>query len=189
VKQKLRIQSWLTMNNKVGAIFLATALTTSLLCGNYGSLNKVTEPKYSNTHLGNKTFLEMVKPSRNAFQMKKTISLLMMRLGKTDYVFSGSDTRGWDCSGLVVWVYRHFGLDIPHSADEQGHIGIRVSKPALGDIVVFAHKGRTDFYHSGVYAGQNRVINANLFYGTTVLQSLKEYSQSQIRFVRVVNQK
>ncbi len=135
------------------------------------------------------SFLQITKEKRNYAMMQKVVKYLISRVDKTPYVFSGSNTYGWDCSGLVRWTYKRFNLDVPHSADKQGHIGVRVSRPAVGDIVVFAYKNSRKFYHSAIYAGQNRVINANLMYGTTVLQPLTDYKNSQIRFIRVINQK
>lgn len=105
---------------------------------------------------------------------------------KTPYVYSGSSTFGWDCSGMVVWAYKKLGVTLPHSANKQAHLGKRVSKPQVGDIVVFAYPGSTDFYHSAIYIGNNKIINANLLYKTTKIQLLTDFKQSQIRFVRIV---
>jgi cell wall-associated NlpC family hydrolase len=105
---------------------------------------------------------------------------------KTPYVFSGSSTFGWDCSGMVVWAYKKLGVTLPHSANKQAHIGKRVSKPKIGDIVVFAYSGSTEFYHSAIYIGNNKIINANQLYGTTKIQLLTDFKKSQIRFVRIV---
>jgi hypothetical protein len=104
---------------------------------------------------------------------------------KTPYVFSGSKPSGWDCSGLVVWAYKKVGFTLPHSADKQAHLGKRVSKPQVGDIVVFAYSGSTSFYHSAIYLGNNKIINANLMFGTTKIQLLTDFRKSQIRFVRI----
>jgi cell wall-associated NlpC family hydrolase len=153
------------------------------------ALHNVSAIKNPNEILKTENILDITKEKRNYAMMQKVVKYLISRVDKTPYVFSGSSTHGWDCSGLVRWTYKRFGLDIPHSADKQGHIGVRVSRPAIGDIVVFAYEGSRKFYHSAIYAGQNRVINANLMYGTTVLQPLTDYKNSQIRFVRVINQK
>jgi cell wall-associated NlpC family hydrolase len=120
-------------------------------------------------------------------RLNKVVKYLTTKANKTAYVFSGSTTRGWDCSGLVVWTYKQMGVTLPHSANKQGHVGRRVSKPQVGDIVVFAYPNRTDFYHAAIYLGNNKIINANLMYGTTVIQPLKDFAKSQIRFVRVIN--
>lgn len=133
-----------------------------------------------------KSFMQMIKPQRNTAQMKHVIKYLKTRVGKTRYVFSGASPRGWDCSGLVRWTYERFGLELPHSADKQAHIGKRVSKPKLGDIVVFAYPGSTHFYHAAIYIGNGKIINAHFGSGSTIIQPLSDYKGSQIRFVRVV---
>ena len=104
---------------------------------------------------------------------------------KTPYVFSGSTPSGWDCSGMVVWAYSKVGVELPHSANKQAHLGKRVSEPQVGDIVVFAYSGSTSFYHSAIYLGDNKIINANLMFGTTKIQLLTDFRKSQIRFVRI----
>jgi cell wall-associated NlpC family hydrolase len=132
------------------------------------------------------TLIKETKTKRNTAQMKKVIKSLKTRVGKTSYVFSGSSPRGWDCSGMVRWTYEQFGLEIPHSANKQAHIGQRVSKPKLGDIVVFAYKGSTSFYHSAIYIGNGKIINAHYGADSTIIQPLTDYKSSQIRFVRLV---
>lgn len=134
------------------------------------------------------SFLEFAKEQRNAAMMGKTLHALKAQVKRTRYVFAGSNTRGWDCSGLVVWAYRHFGLELPHSATAQARLGDRVITPAPGDIVVFAYPGRTDFYHSAIYIGGGKVINANRLFGTTLIEPLSNFKHSQVRYVRVVKQ-
>ena len=128
------------------------------------------------------------KQARNHARMTSVVKYLKTRVNETSYVSPGSSPYGWDCSGMVRWAYARFGLDIPHSANKQAHIGSRVSKPAIGDIVVFAYAGRTDFYHSAIYIGDGKVVNANRYFGTTVIEPLSNYKRSQIRFVRLVEQ-
>jgi len=132
------------------------------------------------------TFLTTIKIHNNTKQMNKVIKYLKTRVGKTPYVFSGSSPRGWDCSGLVRWTYERFGLELPHSANKQAHVGTRVSKPKVGDIVVFAYPGSTNFYHSAIYIGNGKIINAHNGASDTIIQPLSDYKNSQIRYVRVV---
>lgn len=128
------------------------------------------------------------KEIRNHARMTLLVRYLKTRVGKTSYVFSGDTTRGWDCSGMVRWTYRQFGITLPHSADKQAHLGSRVSDPNVGDIVVFAYNGSTNFYHAAIYIGDGKVINANYGSGTTIIEPLTNYKHSQIRFVRVIRQ-
>ena len=119
-------------------------------------------------------------------KMQDAVVKAVKQAQKTPYVFSGSTPRGWDCSGMVRWVYEQAGVTLPHSADGQAHLGERVSHPKYGDIVVFAYRGRTDFYHAAIYIGQGLILNANREYGTTVIEPLTNFSKSQIRFIRVL---
>jgi peptidoglycan DL-endopeptidase CwlO len=119
-------------------------------------------------------------------KLKRVVSYLTTRVHRTSYVFSGSTISGWDCSGMVRYAYKRLGVVLPHSANKQGHVGERVSKPRVGDIVVFAYQGSTSFYHSAIYLGNGLVINANQMYKTTVIQPLTDFKNSQIRFVRVI---
>jgi len=130
--------------------------------------------------------IHTAKINKNTNKMKETLMKIFHRVNKTPYVFSGSSIYGWDCSGMVVWTYKQFGIELPHSANKQAHVGKRVSNPKLGDIVVFAYSGSTNFYHSGIYIGKGKIVNSNSYYGTTVIEYLSDYSNSQIRFVRIV---
>ena len=87
---------------------------------------------------------------------------------------------------MVRFAYKGLGITPEHSANKQAHVGTRVSHPKIGDIVVFAYKGSTNFYHSALYIGNGLIINANATYKTTVIQPLTDFKQSQIRFVRVI---
>jgi len=128
------------------------------------------------------------KEVRNYAKMTLLVRYLKSRVGRTSYVFSGDTTGGWDCSGMVRWTYKQFGIILPHSANAQGHLGSRVSNPNVGDIVVFAYNGSTNFYHAAIYIGNGKIINANLGAGTTIIEPLTDYKGSQIRFVRVIRQ-
>jgi cell wall-associated NlpC family hydrolase len=74
------------------------------------------------------------------------------------YVWGGSTPRsGFDCSGLVRYVYGHFGVRLAHSSFAQYTRGFRVSPRALkpGDLVFFDGLG-----HVGIYIGSGRFIHA-----------------------------
>ena len=74
------------------------------------------------------------------------------------YVWGGSSPRGFDCSGLVQYVYAKVGVSLPHSARMQYDYGTPVSRSALraGDLVFFF----TPIQHVGIYIGNGRMINA-----------------------------
>jgi cell wall-associated NlpC family hydrolase len=134
----------------------------------------------------NQKLINIAKAHRNTAKMKHVIKYLKTRVGRTSYVFSGASPSGWDCSGLVRWTYERFGIELPHSANKQGHLGKRVSIPKLGDIVVFAYNGSTNFYHAAIYIGNGKIINAHYGARSTIIQPLADYKNGQIRFIRVI---
>jgi cell wall-associated NlpC family hydrolase len=74
------------------------------------------------------------------------------------YRWGGTSPRsGFDCSGLVRFVYAHFGVSLPHSSYAQIGLGRRVPRRALraGDLVFFDGAG-----HVGIYVGNGRFIHA-----------------------------
>ena len=147
-----------------------------------------TKPSSANNPMLKKANAFRDKQVRNHARMTSVVKYLKTRVNKTSYVFSGSTPYGWDCSGMVRWAYARFGLDIPHSANKQAHLGSRVSHPVPGDIVVFAYAGSTNFYHSAIYIGDGKIVHAHQQRKTTVIEPLSIYKRSQIRFVRIVEQ-
>lgn len=79
------------------------------------------------------------------------------------YAFGGtSPERGFDCSGLVAYVYRRvLNQSLPRSAWEQSRVGESVPVPALrsGDLVFYNTLARS-FSHVGMYIGGGRFIHA-----------------------------
>lgn len=168
------------------ALVAGLALVLGLSASVY-SVNR--EPVVTKTFHGEPlTIEEKIESWGNYSKMQVALRYLVSRQDRTPYVFSGNTPDGWDCSGMVDWLYKRFGLTLPHSADDLGHIGERTSNPVAGDIVVMAYHGRKDFYHAGIYLGNKWIINANRFYHTTVIQSLDEYKGNEIRFIKVIEQ-
>jgi cell wall-associated NlpC family hydrolase len=168
-------------------VIIASVILTLAGCSASASLASIQDAPVTKQHqVKEKSFQQMIKPQRNTIQMKHVIKYLKTRVGRTSYVFSGSSPRGWDCSGLVRWTYERFGLELPHSANAQGHLGKRVSVPKIGDIVVFAFNGSTSFYHAAIYIGNGKIINAHYGARSTIIQPLSDYKHNQIRFVRVI---
>jgi cell wall-associated NlpC family hydrolase len=78
------------------------------------------------------------------------------------YVWGGSTpTGGFDCSGLVMYVYRQLGITLDHYAAWQFLEGRRVSTGDLqpGDLVFFEPKSDGPG-HVGIYVGAGKMINA-----------------------------
>jgi cell wall-associated NlpC family hydrolase len=79
------------------------------------------------------------------------------------YRYGGGDAgTGFDCSGLVEYVFRaSLGLELPRTAREISGTGVKVRRTELepGDLVFF-HTGER-FSHVGIYLGDHLFVHAS----------------------------
>ena len=174
--------------NKLKIISILTG--GALLLGTPGCISNPEKAQaFSKVSINKTQTIDLVHTAKlndNTTKMNKVIMQIMHRVNKTPYVFAGSSPYGWDCSGMVRWMYQQFGITLPHSATAQAKVGHRVVKPKVGDIVIFGYKGYKSFYHAAIYIGKNKIVNANLGSGTTIIEPLTNYKNSRIAFVRVI---
>ena len=73
------------------------------------------------------------------------------------YVWGGASPAGFDCSGLVMYVYAQLGVSLPHYTVAQWNATIPISTSELqpGDLVFFDGLG-----HVGIYIGNGQFIHA-----------------------------
>ena len=102
--------------------------------------------------LGSSDPIGVAPPSRYG----GVVGIAMQFLG-TPYVYGGSSPGGFDCSGLIMYVYAQIGVSLPHNAAAQYGYGTPVSRDQLqpGDLVFFNGLG-----HAGIYVGGGSFIHA-----------------------------
>jgi cell wall-associated NlpC family hydrolase len=65
------------------------------------------------------------------------------------YIYGGTTTAGFDCSGYTQYVFGKLGINLPRTAEQQRQAVTTVSNPQPGDLVFFGAPA----YHVGIYAG------------------------------------
>jgi cell wall-associated NlpC family hydrolase len=91
------------------------------------------------------------------------------------YVFGGTTSRGFDCSGFVQHVFAMLGISIPRTADAQYDAGHRVvggMKP--GDLVFF-QTYTAGPSHVGIYLGNGKFVHASSSRGVTISHLADSY--------------
>ncbi|MFT3762753.1 MAG: C40 family peptidase [Pseudoxanthomonas sp.] len=104
-------------------------------------------------------------------------AVLMRALGLvgTPYRYGGNTPEsGFDCSGLVTYVYRDMlDLRLPRTSRELAQVQgpkIAPARLAAGDLVFFGSKGSVS--HVGIYVGEGRFVHAPSSGGTVRLDYL-----------------
>lgn len=78
------------------------------------------------------------------------------------YVWGGTSlTKGADCSGFVLSIFKKYGVSLPHSSRAQANCGttIKVSEAQPGDLIFYGN-GKS-INHVAIYIGGGQVIHAS----------------------------
>ncbi len=101
-------------------------------------------------------------------------------LGKP-YAWGGtSPSVGFDCSGLIYYVFNQAGIKIGrYSAEGYSNRSYEVDKPAPGDLVFFSNTYKAGISHIGIYIGNNQFIQAaDEIHGVIISSLSSNYYQS-----------
>lgn len=93
---------------------------------------------------------------------KAVVSTARQYLG-TPYVWGGTDPNGFDCSGLIQYVFQQAGIGLPRISFQQANSGPRIGLNALrpGDLVAWDNSTRNSGAdHIALYVGDGQIIEA-----------------------------
>ena len=91
-----------------------------------------------------------------------------MRFLGVPYVFGGTSSAGFDCSGYVQHVFAMMGHSIPRTADAQYYSGHRIRGSMEAGDLVFFQTYEAGPSHVGIYLGNDRFVHASSSHGVTV---------------------
>ena len=103
----------------------------------------------------------------------------------TPYRFGGRTPKAFDCAGFALFLYRHFGHDLPGWSGAQAKLGIEVSDTRNlqpGDLVFFGGRHQKKVVgHTGIVVdtdtktGVFRFIHASTGAGVIISRSTEPY--------------
>ncbi len=90
------------------------------------------------------------------------------------YVWGAEGPRAFDCSGFTKYIYKQFGVSLPHYSGSQFGEGRAVSRSELsaGDLVFFNTEGSIS--HVGIYIGGGKFVHAANSRTGVIVSSLSE---------------
>ncbi|EHN59715.1 C40 family peptidase [Oenococcus kitaharae] len=103
------------------------------------------------------------------------LALQLSRQG-IPYVWGGHTTAGFDCSGLVSYVFQHAaGISMtPYTVSQEGYVSkhaVSAAKP--GDLLFWGNAGAT--YHVAIYIGNNQYVAAPVPGRNVEVQTISRY--------------
>ena len=123
-----------------------------------------------------------VAPTAVAGGHPEAAAIALKYLG-TPYQWGGATpASGFDCSGLVMYVYAQLGIQLPHYAAAQYGYGIPVARDQLqaGDLVFF-----DGLSHVGIYIGGDEMVHAPETGDVVKITPLSQFGASYVGARRI----
>jgi len=89
------------------------------------------------------------------------------------YRFGGADPAGFDCSGLVQYVFAQYGISVPRVVEQQWELGDKVKPKDIkpGDLLFFSTKG-PGASHVAIAVDSERFVHAPNSAGVVRVETL-----------------
>ncbi|MBU4539036.1 MAG: C40 family peptidase [Weeksellaceae bacterium] len=136
------------------------------------------------------------KPSATTATRRDEVLKFAYQYLGTPYVYGSADPKtGFDCSGFINYVYRHFGYEVPRSSKDFLHFGreIPLENVRKGDLLIFYGTDieLREIGHIGIVsradAGNSEFIHASSGKANGVTVSSLSSPHYTARFVKAIS--
>ena len=106
---------------------------------------------------------------------RRAVADFAMGFRGVPYRLGGTDPAGFDCSGLVQYVFAQYGIAVPRVVEEQWEFGDKVKPSDIepGDLFFFNTKGRGDgASHVAIAIGGDSFVHAPNSTGVVRVEAL-----------------
>ena len=111
------------------------------------------------------------------------------------YLYGSTDpAKGFDCSGFITYVFKHFGIVVPRSSIDFTNVGQEVSavQAREGDLILFTGTDSTERFvgHMGIVVSNADTLRfihstSGKQYGVTITPLNNYYKKRYVKTVRV----
>jgi cell wall-associated NlpC family hydrolase len=126
--------------------------------------------------------------SGSSYEKGQQIAQYAVQFVGCPYSWGGKSPSGFDCSGLVYYVYKQFGIELSRVAQDQATDGVPVDPGDLqpGDILCF-YSGSSYIGHAGIYIGFGKFVHAqNSATGVVITDLEGHYAERGFEARRIV---
>ena len=111
-----------------------------------------------------------------------TAATIAMKYLGIPYLWGGATPGGFDCSGLVMYVYAQLGVSLPHYAAAQYGLGTAVPRDQLqpGDLVFF-----DGLNHVGIYIGGGQMVHAPQTGDVVKIEAISDFGAGYVGARRI----
>lgn len=162
-----------------------------------GKTGYVAKSYISSTEIGKDTAEnnEEIKDDNNVVNSSTIDKIVNGAKGYLGYKYvygSANPNVGFDCSGLVYYLYRtHAGITLNRNSAAQASNGYQVSKSNLkpGDLLFFATAGGRGISHVGIYIGNGQMVHASTPQTGVIQDNInsKYYTDNFVTARRIIN--
>ncbi|QBZ98800.1 C40 family peptidase [Flavobacterium sangjuense] len=139
---------------------------------------------------------QLINPTQNTVSRRDSIVNYGMELLGTPYVSAGTDKNGFDCSGFIYYVFKHFKIEVPRSSPQYKNFGkeVPIENVKKGDILVFLSPTANVVGHLGIVTNP-KGMETEFIHSTSgremkvVISSLKVegYKRRFVKAISVIN--
>ena len=181
------------MKSKSMNLIKIITITSIVLIGSFVAITSLSKAKIKPLKNVTNSTTTQVNSNEDQTTLRDSIVTYGTELLGTPYITAGCSSNGFDCSGFVFYVFKHFKIEVPRSSPQYKNFGkeVPIDKVKKGDVLVFLSPTSTVIGHLGIVTNP-KGMESDFIHSTSgrdmkvVITSLKVEGYKR-RFVKAIS--